>query len=118
MRQVVRPHWMRAPESWKWTRPDGMTQGFGVGRDDVGLTNLLWLVLNEDAPPAVCDARTVPDYGAILLERSRVKSDQLFQMASLRTLKGFHDFLATRTWLVPLEQRLLKLAERRLHAHT
>ena len=124
--RVVNPNWMPNPDNWVWTTPEGNMQGFGhVWRNQPGLANLLWLVLDMERPPRLFDARKHDAFMLVLTYGAAHAGvlDDLVQLAELNGLSRFRSELSKRPEIaaVPrfqLAPLLLLLAERRLrHAH-
>lgn len=122
VRRVVNPNWMPNPDRWVWPTAEGAMQGFGyTWRSNVGLANLLWLVLDMETPPRCFDAHKHNAYMMIMLYGAAHNGTlaELVQLAELNGLARFRTELAKkpemanvpRAKLAPL---LLLLAERRL----
>jgi hypothetical protein len=122
--RISHPYWMRNPETWTWTRPDGMSQGFAsLMYTQPGLCNLLWLAMDMDRPPSLYNALANPLYMLLVINRAaKLRGEPLTDAAGLLSLQQFHDLLPSASVaLDPVEHAypLLKLlAARRLdHAH-
>lgn len=120
------PFWMPSPRSWTWKRPDGHYQGFaGMGQDNPGIANLLWLTLDMATVPKTYNAAENSLFQYVIVHASKVKIGHipLLDAASFYTLREFeamlpHTVPVTRN---PLERAfpLLKLlAQRRLREDT
>jgi hypothetical protein len=123
--RLAHPHWMLRPRSWMWARPDGMPQGFGNAvYTNPGLSNLLWLSMDMDAPPTAYDAQMNSLYVVLFqgAEFARIGGTPLTDLAALCTLREFVDRLPREPGRHGAEVAyplLRLLAERRLkHADT
>ena len=123
MRQAMQPNWMPNPDSWMWQRPQGGMQGFGATwRDHVGLSNLQWLALDLERPPALFDARNNNLYMLLLMYGSPTSGTlaHLVELAELNPLSVFRRKLEAQPHLADVPRHhlaplLIHLACRRLY---
>jgi hypothetical protein len=124
--RVIHPNWFPSPDAWVWTRPAGGRQGFGTNwrqEGQVGLSNLLWLVLDRQTPPALFEAASHPVY-PLVLAHCRGALEVVTNLAEIGTLEEFHRLLSglmrnhAKVPGVDLGPLLRKLAEKRIrHAN-
>lgn len=118
LQRTINPNWMPDPDSWNWPMEAGHPpqQGWGrTWRDNPGLANLLWLVMQMDKPPALWNARTMPRYSMVVLGANGALRP-VVELAALNTLDQF--VVKVQQALLhkhdPLTDHLVQLAKRRL----
>ncbi len=122
LKRCARPvNWMPNPESWMWVTPVGNRQGFGATwKENPGLANLQWLLLDFDVPPVVYDARQSLGICTLLFAAKHLEPYVL--LAETCSLGEFRQRLQESRLRVlhdtypKLTQTLLDLARRRLNA--
>ncbi len=128
LKRLLHPCWCPDPDNWVWTRPDGAGQGLFPWREDTGLINLVWLMLDMDKPPETYDLRDNALIAKLIVGGGRcatLSGMPLYDVAALSTLLQFRAAIqwpsATNTSRLVFEliPDLTQLIDRRLaHAHT
>jgi hypothetical protein len=101
--RISHPYWMHRPEAWLWARPDSRLQGFApLMYDQPGLCNLLWLAMDQDAPPPMYDAESNSLYMMLSVSRDATLMDYpLHDVAGLVSLREFAAALDAETTRIP-----------------
>lgn len=118
LQRAISPNWMPNPDSWNWPMEEGHPpqQGWGrTWRDNPGLANLLWLVMQMGTPPKVWNARSMPRYSMVVMGADGALR-QVVEIAALNTLEQFVAKVTQRLLHKhdPLSDHLVQLAKRRL----